>query len=133
MQTEGNLLGYLECDTPEFMSEETPESPWHEDWSWISEDLFRYRKARGGNSEGFFILKNAKVETQMREYRAAKNGSWTIPFMKHVFILTKHEAARILAIRERFVNAMTDEEHWERQTTNAPFDEEFELLREFDP
>lgn len=130
-ETEGNLLGYLECDTADFMNSEFSKYA-SDSWEDLSRDLIRYRRVRGGSSDGFLASLVAEYDTEMRKYKGAQAGQWAVPAVKYVFVVTRRQAGQILASRKKFLEEMTDVERWERQFSNAPFDDEIDVLRELE-
>jgi hypothetical protein len=135
VETGSNLWGYIECDTPEFMSEDLYRHARMSVWAVYAQQLLAYLKNNEGSGDGFFALKDAEMENRFREHRDSRSGQWPIPKWKHVFIVTKEQAGHILALREKVVKDMgaiecLENEEGPQQVSYAPFDDECEVLQE---
>ncbi len=155
-ETEADLWGYLECDTMEFIDPKVIGGylPCCEEWSsglgglWdmYFRDLQGYRRTNKGSADGYFTLKLTEVLSNLQELKKVHPGSWPIPDIKMVFILTKKQAGLILDGRQRFLQRMREVEMFEdeegprlgdrlfgprRRSLDAPFMDECDVLHEW--
>lgn len=135
VETESNLRGYIECDSPEFVNHNLVKYDRIDAWPAYAEKLLAYQRQNEGGIDGFWPLQNAELESRFRMQRDKCSGSWDIPKWKHVFIVTKEQAGDILAFRRKTVEDMRAVERLEneegpRRVSYYPFDDDCDVLDE---
>ncbi|KAE8449140.1 hypothetical protein EG329_008524 [Mollisiaceae sp. DMI_Dod_QoI] len=128
-EVEGDLWGYLECDSMEFIDNEiTVVDGMGYFHGKYAREVLAYRKRNGGSSEGFFSLMNTETMDMLQRQKENRSGTWMIPTIKRVYIVTKQQAGIILTRREQSAKRMRDVEKYEEEEGPRPEDR---LLRHF--
>lgn len=135
---EGDLAGYLECDFPELISDQKffryTKCRVSDYYDGFLSRISAYRKENGASYDGFYSWESQKIEDLLQMKKGASTA-WTVPKMKHVYLVTRYQAGKILAFRERFRAEMRERERLEneegvQQISDAPFEDECEVMAE---
>lgn len=99
----------MECDGVDLMDPDATRH-WGRTLHRGYQQSFANHRLKGGSLEDFFPLHNAAKKMRLVKDRDDRSGDWSIPEIKHVFVVSKEFAATILWRREQFWEARCEAE-----------------------
>lgn len=120
-ETERDLWGYMESEVIEFLDERILKFVGHYNyWEHQALEAQQYRIQNHGDCDDYWATKSAELEDKLQSTKNRHSGSWKIPSIRYVYIVTKKTAGIILGNRNLVANEMHENETLENEEGPRP-------------